>query len=81
LKGTASAIVEGIERTVREGGSLHVPKAAKYQLANLGTIPLEIIEVRTDKAGNSNEGNVPRPQVASDLNRSKAIRAVAAVVQ
>jgi mannose-6-phosphate isomerase-like protein (cupin superfamily) len=48
LKGTANTIVDDVERTVREGGSLHVPRAAMYKLANLGKVPLEIIEVQMD---------------------------------
>ena len=81
LKGTANTIIEDVERIVREGGSLHVPRAAMYQLSNLGKVPLEIIEVRTDTGSNSHEGDVPRPKGASDLNRSKARSAVAAMVQ
>lgn len=56
LKGAANTIVAGIQRTVREGGSFHVPRATMYQLSNLGKVPLEIIEVRTD--ADSAEDNV-----------------------
>jgi hypothetical protein len=45
-----------------------------YQLSNLGKVPLEIIEVRTDSDSDSNKDGVPRPQVGSDLNRRKVIR-------
>lgn len=76
LKGTASTTVEGIERTVREGESLHVPKAAKYQLANLSNVPLEIIEVRTGTA--SGQDDVLRPKNAGDWYLNKPIRAVTA---
>jgi mannose-1-phosphate guanylyltransferase/mannose-1-phosphate guanylyltransferase/mannose-6-phosphate isomerase len=79
LKGTASTTVERIERTVREGGSLHVPKAAKYQLANLGNVPLEVIEVRTGiYSGND---DMLQPIDAGDWSRNKPVRVVAAVVR
>lgn len=77
LKGTASTIVGGIERTVGEGGSLHVPRAAIYQLSNLGKVPLEIIEVRTGACSSADDEL--RPTDISDWKRSKPIPAVAAV--
>lgn len=70
LKGTANTIVGGVERTVREGGSLHVPRAAMYQFSNLDKVPLEIIEVRTGSC--SGDKDVPRPQEAGDWDLSKA---------
>jgi mannose-6-phosphate isomerase-like protein (cupin superfamily) len=76
LKGTANTIVEDVERTVREGGSLHVPRAAMYQLANLGKIPLEIIEVQID--AKSSEDDMPQLQGTGDRKSSKSMRAVAA---
>jgi mannose-1-phosphate guanylyltransferase/mannose-6-phosphate isomerase len=81
LKGTANTIIGGVERTVREGGSLHIPHAATYQLSNLGIVPLEIIEVRMGRTANSSEDNVPQPRKAGDWNRSKQKLAVAAVAR
>jgi len=64
---------------LREGGSLHVPKAAKYQLANLGNVPLEVIEVRTGiYSGND---DMLQPIDAGDWSRNKPVRVVAAVVR
>ncbi len=77
LKGAANTIVAGIQRTVREGGSFHVPRATMYQLSNLGKVPLEIIEVRTD-AGSA-EGNVLRRKGMNGWNGSKRTHSVAAV--
>lgn len=79
LKGTASTIVGGIERTVREGGSLHVPGAAMCQLSNLGNIPLEIIEVRTGRGVTSDGDGMHQPAEAIDRNRN--LRAVSALVR
>jgi mannose-1-phosphate guanylyltransferase/mannose-1-phosphate guanylyltransferase/mannose-6-phosphate isomerase len=78
LKGTANVVVDGAERTVREGGSLHVPQAAMYQIRNLGKARLEIIEVRT---GTSAEDDLPRSRNIGDWKPSKPKDAVAAVVQ
>jgi mannose-1-phosphate guanylyltransferase/mannose-6-phosphate isomerase len=79
LKGTASTIVEGVERTVRAGGSLHVPRAAKYQLANLGNVPLEIIEVRTGT--HSIEDDVLRPKDVGAWTRTRPMQDIAAGVR
>jgi mannose-6-phosphate isomerase-like protein (cupin superfamily) len=78
LKGTANTIVEDVERTIREGGSLHVPRAAMYKLANLGEVPLEIIEVQM--GANSSEEDGPQLQGNGDRTRSKSMRALAAAI-
>ena len=66
LKGTATMVVDGVERTVREGGSLHVPPAAMHQIKNSGQSGLEIIEV---KAGICDEDGSPRSQNIRDWKR------------
>lgn len=78
LKGTANTIVEDVERTIREGGSLHVPRAAVYKLANLGEVPLEIIEVQMGASSSEDEG--PQLEGVDDWNRNKSMRAVTAMV-
>ncbi len=79
LKGTANTIVEDVERTIREGGSLHVPRAAMYQLANLGKVPLEIIEIKMN--AKSGEADMTQVQDAGNRTWSKSARAVAAAVR
>ncbi|QIG49974.1 mannose-1-phosphate guanylyltransferase/mannose-6-phosphate isomerase [Nordella sp. HKS 07] len=79
IKGTASTIVGGVERTVREGGSLHVPGAAMCELSNFSNVPLEIIEVRTGRGSTS--GGDDMHQAAEAVDRSRNLRAVTALVR
>jgi mannose-1-phosphate guanylyltransferase/mannose-6-phosphate isomerase len=46
VKGVASAIIDGVERTLVVDESLYVPMATEHRLSNRGTSPLELIEVR-----------------------------------
>jgi len=46
VKGTASAVIDGVARTLAEDESLYVPMATAHRLSNRGTSPLEMIEVR-----------------------------------
>jgi len=47
VKGTASTVIEGVERMIAENESLYVPRASLHRLSNPGKVPLELIEVRT----------------------------------
>ena len=47
VKGTASAMIDGVARTLGEGESLHVPMATAHRLSNPGAIDCVMIEVQT----------------------------------
>jgi mannose-1-phosphate guanylyltransferase / mannose-6-phosphate isomerase len=47
VKGTATVIINGEERLIRENQSAYIPVGAWHQIANDGKIPLEAIEVRS----------------------------------
>ncbi len=47
VRGTATVIVNGEERLIRENQSAYIPIGAWHQMANDGKITLEVIEVRS----------------------------------
>lgn len=46
VSGTARVTIDGVEKIVREGESIFVPKTSKHRVENPGKVPLEIIEVQ-----------------------------------
>jgi mannose-1-phosphate guanylyltransferase / mannose-6-phosphate isomerase len=58
VKGIASAVIDGVARTLVEGESLYLPIAAMHRLSNRGTSPLELIEVRI--GAGLGEDDIPR---------------------
>lgn len=46
VSGTAKVTIDGVEKIVREGESIFVPKTAQHRVENPGKVPLEIIEVQ-----------------------------------
>jgi mannose-1-phosphate guanylyltransferase/mannose-6-phosphate isomerase len=70
LKGTACAVIEGVERMFAENESLYVPLASLHRLSNPGKVPLELIEVRTGTY--LGEDDILRFEDAYDRPSSKA---------
>ncbi|WP_075214519.1 mannose-1-phosphate guanylyltransferase/mannose-6-phosphate isomerase [Mongoliimonas terrestris] len=47
VRGTATVTLDGSERILTENESLYLPLGSVHRLANMGRIPLELIEVQT----------------------------------